>query len=402
MISLVPGQVSSPTTPALIFISQNVGHAVPAASLSFRILDVHTPELEANPAQIYPVSGLQPVDLTNDILQVNTFNGFVAGLDQLAPWSGFYSADWTVPSDLPMGKYLIEWTYLLKSPWPNSEVSYSRTEAPPSGVVTKVFEVVAAGSVQSRLALQAGSAPAPLYSLVTDARAFLGCSDRDVSDVALKKLIMKASAYVERMTGRYFEPRYTTQRQGGNSSRKLQIGPPIVSISSVGIDTEPTQSGDLRVELDLLRIYNRHLAQGLLDPDDRDNPILEFVHSDDLYGIRFIPFRGISLRSLAWPIGVQNVHVRGFFGFTDPDGSPWGETPELIQHVTRLICAREVHKVGSDKREDAQWRWRVTTDKTRDNEVDMVDPRKWGEYFGDPEIDSILSSYLRPPRLGST
>ena len=350
MISLVPGQVSSPTTPALIFISQNVGQAVPAASLSFRILDIHTPELEANPVQIYPVSGLQPVDLTNDIVEVKTFTGYVSGLDQLAPWAGFYAADWTVPSDLPVGKYLIEWTYLLKLPWPqqDADVSYTRTEAPPSGVVTKVFEVVAAGSVQTRLALQAGNAAMPLYSLVTDARAFLGCSERDVSDVALKKLIMKASAFVERVTGRYFEPRYTTQRLGGNSSRKLQLGPPIVSISSVGIDTEPTQTGDLRVELDLLRIYNRHLAQGLLDPDDRDNPLLEFVHSDDLYGIRFIPFRGISLRSLAWPIGVQNIHVRGFFGFTDPDGSPWGETPELIQHVTRLdLCARESTRSGA-------------------------------------------------------
>jgi hypothetical protein len=396
MISLNPGQVSSPTTPALIFISQTVGQAVPAFSLSFRILDIHTPELEATPAVIF---GPHAVDLVNDIIQVNTSSGFVPGLDQMNPLAGFYVADWTVPMDLPVGKYQIEWAYLLTNPV-SSTVSYVNTENPPSGVVRKTFEVVAAGSVQSNLALSAYNSPQPLYSLVTDARAFLGCDPRDVSDVSLKKLIMKASAFVERVTGRYFEPRYTTQRLGGNSSRKLQIGPPIVTVSSVGIDTEPTQSGDLVVELDLLRIYNRHLAQGLLDPDDRDNPFLEFVHSDDLYGIRFIPFRGISLRSLAWPIGVQNIHVRGFFGFTDPDGSPWGETPEEIQHVTRLICAREVHKVGSDKREDAQWRWRVTSDKTRDAQIDMVDPRKWGEYFGDPEIDMILSSYLRPPRIG--
>lgn len=397
MISLVPGQVSSSTSPALIFIAQVVGQAVPAASLSFRILDIHTPELEANPSVIF---GPHTVDLVNDIIQVLTSAGYAPGLDQMSPTAGFYAAAWTVPSDLPTGKYLIEWTYLLTQPT-SSTVSYVNTEAPPSGVVSKVFEVVAAGSVMTNLSLSAYNSPQPLYSLVTDARAFLGCDKRDVSDVSLKKLIMKASAFVERVTNRYFEPRYTTQRLGGNSSRKLQLGPAICSVSSVGIDTEPTQSGDLVVELDLLRIYNRHLAQGLLDPDDRDSPMLEFVHSDDLYGIRFIPFRGISLRSLAWPIGVQNIHVRGFFGYTDPDGSPWGETPELIQHVTRLICAREVHKIGSDKREDAQWRWRVTTDKTRDNEVQMVEQPQWGSYTGDPSIDSILSSYLRPPRMGS-
>lgn len=401
MISLVPGQVSSPTSPGLIFISQVVGQAVPAASLAFRILDIHTPELEAVPVQIYPVSGPpQPVDLVNDILQVRTSAGYVPGLDQMNTLAGFYSADWTVPDDLPVGKYLIEWTYLLTNPT-SSTVSYVNTENPPSGVVRKVFEVVAAGSVETNLALSAYNSPQALYSLVTDARAFLGCGN-DVTDVALKRLIMKASAMVERVTGRYFEPRYTTQRLGGNSARKLQLGSPIVTISSVGIDTEPTQSGDLVVELDLLRIYNRHLSQGMIDPDDRDSPMLEFVHSDDLYGIRFVPFRGISLRSLAWPIGVQNVHARGFYGYTDPDGSPWGETPELIQHVTRLICAREIHKVGTDRREDAQWRWRVTNEKTRDTSIEMVDPRKWGEWFGDPEIDSLLASFVRPPRMAST
>jgi len=397
MISLNRGQVSSAASPALIFLSQVVGQAVPAFSLSFRILDITTPDKEANPTVVF---GPHTVDLVNDIVKVNTSSGFVPGLDQMNPTAGYYVAAWTVPSDAAIGKYLIEWTYLLTNPV-SSTLSFSNSENPPSGVIRKVFEVVAAGSVQSNLSLTAYNSPQGLYSLVTDARAFIGCDVKDVSDVTLKRLIMKASAYIDRVTNRYFEPRYTTQRLGGNSSRKLQLGPPIVTVSSVGIDTEPTQSGDLVVELDLLRIYNRHLSQGMIDPDDRENPMLEFVHSDDLYGIRFIPFRGISLRSLAWPIGVQNIHVRGFFGFTDPDGSPWGETPELIQHACRLICAREVHKVGTDKREDAQWRWRVKSEKTRETQIDMVDPRKWGEYFGDPEIDSILQSYIRPPRLGS-
>ena len=397
MISLVPGQVSNPETPALVFISQVVGQAVPAFSLSFRILDIHTPDLEANPGVLF---GPHTVDLVNDIVEANTSNGFVPGIDQMNPTAGFYAADWMVPSDLPLGKYMIEWTYLLTNPTSQS-LSFSNSENPPSGVFRKVFEVVAAGSLQTNLSLTAYNSPQAQYSLVTDLRTFLDCDTKDFSDIALKRTIIKASALIERVTGRYFEPRFTTQRLGGNSSRKLELGPAIVSVSSVGIDTEPTQSGDLVVELDLLRIYNRHLAQGMIDPDDRDNPLLEFVHSDDLYGIRFIPFRGISLRSLAWPIGVQNIHVRGFFGFTDPDGSPWGETPEPIQHVCRLICAREVGKPGTDKREDAQWRWRVKSEKTREVEIQMVEPRKWGEYFGDPEIDSILSSYLRPPRIGA-
>lgn len=391
MITLSRGQVLSPTAPGLIFISGTVGQSLPAASLSYRILDMTTPEKEANPVQIFPGSGLQPVDLVNDLLP----------LDQMNLTAGYYAARWTVPSTAPIGKYAIEWTFVLTNPQ-SMTMAYVSTEAPPQGTVRKSFEVAAASSVQTNLSLQSFNSPQARYSFLCDARAFLGCDVKTVSDVALDKVIRRASAMVERITGRYFEARYTTLRPGGNSSRKLLLGPPIVSISSVGIDTEPTQQGDLVVELDLLRIYNRHLAQGLVDPDDRENPKLEFVHSDDLYGIRFIPFRGISLRSLAWPIGVQNIHIRGFFGFTEPDGSPWGETPELIQHVTRLICARELHKIGSDAREDAQWRWRITEQKTHDNVIKMVDPVQYGNFIGDPEIDQILVSFIRPPQFGST
>lgn len=398
MITLTPGQVLSASAPGLIFVSQNVGQAVPATSLSFRILDISTPEKEANPSVVF---GPHTVDLVADVIQANTPSGLVPGIDPMNTGAGFYAAAWTVPGDAPIGKYLIEWTYVLTNPT-GTTMTVSNSEYPPSGVSRKVFEVAQAGSVQTNLALTAYNAAQAAYSLICDARAFLGCDAKDVSDVSLRRVIQKASAYVDRVTGRYFEPRFTTLRAGGNSSRRLLLGPPIVSVSSVGIDTEPTQRGDLVVELDLLRIYNRHLAQGLVDPDDRENPMLEFVHSDDLYGIRFIPFRGISLRSLAWPIGVQNIHVRGFFGYVDPDGSPWGEVPELIQHVTRLIVARELPKVGSDAREDAQWRWRVKSEKARDVEIQMVEPRKWGEFFGDPEIDSILASFVRPPRMAST
>lgn len=396
MITLSRGQAMSPSAPALVFLSQTVGQARPASALSFRILDMTTAAKEANPVQIYPGSGLQPIDLTTDYITVNGYP-----LDRMAKCSGYYGATWTVPSDAPIGKYAIEWTYTLTNPQ-SLTMAYFNSEQPPTGVVQKVFEVVSGVGVQTTMALGAFSSPQARYSLICDARAALGCDTSSVSDVALARVIRLASSMVERVTGRYFEPRYTSLRYGGNSSRKLLLGHPIINISSVGIDTEPTQSGDLVVELDLIRIYNRHLADGLFDPDDRDNPKIEFVHSDDLYGIRFVPFRGISLRSLAWPIGVQNIHVRGFFGFTDADGSPWGETPELIQHVTRLICAREVHKLGTDEREDAQWRWRTTEQKTAEATIKMVDPRKWGEWFGDPEIDSILASFVRPPQLGST
>ena len=385
MISLAQKQAITPAAPALMFIGQNQGQVVPATSLSFRILDLTSDENEQQGGvQVFPVTAdtWQPVDLVNDVVvfDANAQNG-----------AGTYCARWTVPDAAPVGKYAIEWQYALVQPV-STVFTSSFSEPPPSGITRKFFEVLATATVL----------PGPQYALVADVRQALGCSKDKVTDLRLLRIIKLASAMVERITGRYFDARAQVHRYGGNSARILQVGQPIVGLTSVGIDTQPTQQGDLVVDLAMLRIYNRHLSQGMTLPDDRENPKLEFVHSDDLYGIRFVPFRGISLRSLAWPIGVQNVHVRGYFGFTEPDGSPWGETPLLLQHAISLIAARELPKIGDrDEREDAQWRWRVTADQAKEIRVEMADPRKWGEWFGDPEIDSILSSYIRPPELGS-
>jgi hypothetical protein len=380
VISLSPGQVIDPGHPALMFISQNVGQAVPALSLSWRILDLSSDDKEATPVELVAPTA---VDLANDLITFDPQNAC----------AGFYAPRWTVPSETPAGRYAIEWTYELAVPTDASFTTIT-TESSPAGTVRKVFEVVATPGM--------GTGKQALYSLLRDARDFLGATTFDVSDAKLRKVIARASNLIERVTGRVFEPRFAYRRLGGNSSRKLLLGEPIIAISSVGIDTQPTQTGDLTVELDLLRIYNRHLSEGLIDPDDREDPMIEFVHSDDLYGIRFVPFRGISLRSLAWPTGVQNIHVRGLFGYTEPDGSPWGETPELIQHATRLIVARELPKFGSDEREDAQWRWRITSEKARDVEIQMAPLPTFGGWTGDSEVDGILASFTRPPRLAST
>lgn len=393
MISLVRGQAIAPSSPALYFISQVQGQMVPASALAFRILDVSSPDKEnSGGTQVFPVSGFQAVDLVVDAIPFDS----VAQNASETQGAGFYCARWTVPSDvtlIPCGRYQIEWKYTLTNPSSSTFTSINTEQPPVDAICRKTFEII-----------NSASRPAgPQYGLVTLVREALGCKPEAVTDLRLLRLISLASQMIERVTGRYFDARTQVLRYGGNSSRKLQLNQPIVAVSSVGVDTQPTQAGDLVIDMNMLRIYNRHLSQGMLGgEDDRNNPKLEFVHSDDLYGVRFIPFRGISLRSLAWPIGVQNVHVRGVFGYTEPDGSPWGETPLLIQHALNLIVAREIPSISdTDGREDAQQRWRVVKDTAKDIAVQLDDPRKWGEWFGDPEIDSILASFVRPPSMGS-
>jgi len=184
---------------------------------------------------------------------------------------------------------------------------------------------------------------------------------------------------------------------------------PIISIETITLVGESTTS-DYDVELTDVRVYNRHLTQELFDPDDRENPRIEFLEYDTRY--ESIPFGGDSAHYIyhphRWPEGTQNVEITGIFGYTDPDGSETGKTPDLISWANALMVLRQLHSpyTDPDKREDARNRWKVKRLKTRDQEIEYGDISKMGSrgvgvFTGDPEIDSILAAYSRPMRLGA-
>lgn len=273
------------------------------------------------------------------------------------------------------------------------------------GYFVRWFWQVAAGGAEStvdkpfEIASIVGSAP--VYTGIAELRA--ECIEG--TDLRLFMAALIASRLIDKITGRSFGASYSTLRLDGRGSRAQLLWQPVIGIDRVAIDTEPSSQGDLEVDPSNFRVYNRHLS-GLVQPDDRNDPKIEFVHSLDLYGIdsraRFMPLHGISLRSLAFPFGVQNVELRGLFGYTDPDGSPWGSVPPLIAYAARLIAAREVGGIGeSECRTAAREGWRITAEKTRDQSVNYAQPREWGQWIGDPDIDSILTMYLRDPFLGA-
>jgi len=239
------------------------------------------------------------------------------------------------------------------------------------------------------------------YASVSDLRDE-GVTENEANDAWLQQRIALASRYIERVTGRFFEARAQTLKVDGTGKRTLLLGQPIISIDRVAIDAGPFRPGDLAVEPSLYRVYNRHLTQGLLLPDDRENPKLEFFHGDDLAGVRFEPVRGLTLCSLVWPVGQQNVTVQGTFGYTEPDGSPTGRTPELIRHVAKLLVMRELPRLSDrDRREDAAKRWRIASETTRDQSYSLQALALQGEFTGDPEVDGILGGFMRPPALGA-
>lgn len=289
---------------------------------------------------------------------------------------GYYAAVWN-SSAADIGAYTIRWFVIVEQG--SDEVSFEQDFE----VVTRAFR---------------GHNYCSLASLRDD-----GLTVAKMPDDKAQALILRASKYVEMFTGRYFYPQPKTLRMDGTNSRGLALEEPIVAIQGLAVSlVSQFTASDLQVLEDTYRIYNRHLTLGLLNPDDRENPKLEFIHDDDLKGVNYVvPTSGYRLTQLIWPKGQQNVRIVGVFGYTEPDGSWCGRTPELIQVATRLLCFRYAAKPGTDARDDAVKRGRLLSEHTKDQGYQLAKLSSFAGYTEDPEIDSILCSFTRPPKLGA-
>lgn len=369
MPAIARGQSSDSANPVLELFTPMRGVLVDAAAVAFQIFDVSDDTRRANPVQVFPEPPAARAP-------VNTTDLWPAG-DKLG--AGHVVARWTPSADEVLGAHELRW--FVQS-----------TPGAPEQVVTVDFDVLAAGAGSYRSG----------YALVSDLRAE-GVTAAEATDARLARLIRLASQYVDRMTSRFFEPRPMTLALDGSGGRIQLLGHPIIAVHDVTLQVAmPAEIGELPVAPSFFRVYNRHLTQALLDPDDRENPRLEFFHESDLLGVQATPAASLGLGSLVWLRGVQNVIVDGLFGFTDPDGSPIGRTPELIRHVTKLLTLREIPTMTDvAQREERQKRWRLVSERTRDQGYNLAPLRAQGVLTGDPEIDAILVSYQRPPQLGA-
>jgi hypothetical protein len=207
--------------------------------------------------------------------------------------------------------------------------------------------------------------------------------------------IERACREVDRLTMRFFFPRYFEMAISiHHETRKIFLDMPIIGISKmmliggspvVGIMTE-TQIG-----LQGIRAYNRHL-QGVTSPDDRDDPIVEYL-----------PVAGEELLEYGlarFPIGSQNVKITGAFGYTDPDGGPFGEIPKPLRDVVLVLAYRFIKDpMGEDR-----LLWfpdRVQSAKTRDQSIGLSSLKPSAlSLTGDIRLDSILAQYCRPFHIG--
>jgi hypothetical protein len=246
----------------------------------------------------------------------------------------------------------------------------------------------------------------PYYALVADLRDE-GFTTAQLSDVAAARLLGLATQYVERFTGRRFVPEPRSYSVNGKGRTILQVAEPIVALETITADVAPFRPEDIPFTRDILRVYNRHLSQRLRIPDDRENPKVELYRFTSFqWGTGIAPY---TFHRLFWPIGQQNVHLSGVFGYTEPDGSPMGCTPALVVQATMMIVLRLSGSIGSGDRFDTTSQGKIASERTRDQSVSRFgrggaapgDPIL-GAFTGDPEVDTLLAMFKRPPLAGAS
>ena len=280
MAVIARGQSSDGGNPVLDLFTPVAGALTDVAVLEFQIFDISDDAKRASPVQVHPATA-------GARAPVNATDLWPTG-DKLA--TGRFVARWTPPAGEAIGAHEIRWFF-------------QTTTGAPEQTSREDFDVLAEG---------AGSSPSG-YALVSDLREE-GVSAADAPDARLARLVLLASQYIDRVTGRFFEPRPMTMTVDGSGGRIQLLGHPIIAVSSVKMFVGMfAEFGVLPVIPSFFRVYNRHLTQGLLDPDDREDSRLEFFHWSDLLGVHATPAGHLGLGSLVWLPGVQNVVIDGLF-----------------------------------------------------------------------------------------
>lgn len=344
---------SAAVNPALAFFFQTSGVLTDIYALDFQVFDVST----GTAVQVYPATNgdRAEVDTTSD------------SPERLGP--GRYAATWTVGGSEPAGAHELRWF------WQETSTSTVRT-------VTVPFDV-------SAVAVPSG----PFYILPSEMRAegVPTSGVGAVTDARLLSSIVKAGLFIERITRRFFEPRFVTMRLDGKGALGLRFNMPIIGLDSVELSSGRLDLTTIRIDAATFRVYNRHLA-GLLDPDDRNDPHVEMYVTEAysrLYGL-----------GATFPEGRQNVQVSGLWGYTEGDGTPWGSVPVLLKEACGLLTLRYTALLTSAARSNQAYNGRITSEKTRDQSVTYAAPLS-ASFTGDAVIDNLLLMFCSPPAMGA-
>lgn len=367
MPSIVIGGSSSPANPVLDIFTAigNPPVKVNVYAMKFRIFDISTAAKKVSPVQVFPIT---PGDYQVVDVNTNAPTGDRLGV-------GHYVARYDVSPSEPTGDHRIEWVFQLNQLSPE-ETLVEEFYVAPSALPTE-----------------------ELYCGIAEIRAE-GFTEAMISDERILMLAKLATRYIDKMTRRWFNARVFDEnnpmRLDGKDSRSIHLDIPIIRLDKLEIESQGIVLGDTYlVEPEAYVVYNRHIS-GMLRPDDRENPKLAFVNSRlDVVSAGLFPYPRI------FPRGRQNVLLQGVFGYTDPNGTEFGEIPALIRQAACRLVIRDIdlEKDGC-KKTVRKNRYRIIGDKEGSTNVKLQDLWLKGAFTGDSEIDNIIMSYKAPPDIG--
>ena len=206
-----------------------------------------------------------------------------------------------------------------------------------------------------------------------------GIDEDQMSDEKVEEYIKNWSAYVDVITGQFFEEESLEVIMEGNGLRTLFLTLPIIEVSELYINEEddPLDSG-------LYIVFN-----SVVYPDDRRNPKIKLKEST---------FQSQYLQKIV-----------GKFGFVDSEGN----TPRLIAKVVKKMALKSIYaKIASEGSasgsEETTSTGIILREKTDGHEIWYAQPDSsvvtptGAKATGDMEVDEILRNHKRAISISGT
>ena len=201
------------------------------------------------------------------------------------------------------------------------------------------------------------------YCEVADIRAE-GVTPDDIDAAKLTNAISLACDYIDRVTGQWFEPREKVIKFDGRGGQYLVLPVFLFRAEYIRIDN---------VLVDDYVLYNR-----ISPEDDRRYPRV--------------------YRELKWPKGIQNIQIKGKWGYVEEDGS----TPQLIKRAAMKLALYNFPILGdSEAVSEKTMSGKLKLERTDGHEYELFENSSASSSgsiltTGDDEIDGILKYYTRP------
>lgn len=222
-----------------------------------------------------------------------------------------------------------------------------------------------------------------------------GVTPKRASKEDIEAAIATWTAFIDRITGQWFESRALTVQLDGTDTDTLFLPVPVITLTSLHINGDFVNA----VAATDFRLYNRAF------PDDRRNPRVKLITNDRFQDVFTPPvLRG---RGPAFMFGKQNQQLIGNWGFVETDGT----TPLLIQRALLKLAVKQLSS-GSLARGGGSLTGSSGPAGPLILESTDGHTQQWGNLVrptlspgsigvtGDPEVDEILKMYKRPIKIG--